>query len=117
MSDRLPSGLVVSALIRRVHDAGGAAMVLAKGDAHGGMVLVVTLEKGRNTGLLERGIGPDGAPALIATGPVPAGEARGDAEAATNYWQRRRQRDPDLWVVELDVPSAERFAAETILDD
>ncbi|MBN9940404.1 DUF1491 family protein, partial [Listeria monocytogenes] len=30
------------------------------------------------------------------------------------YWRRRRDRDPDLWVVELDIPSAERFAAETI---
>ena len=29
--------------------------------------------------------------------------------------RRRRARDPDLWVIELDIAGAERFAAETIL--
>jgi hypothetical protein len=33
------------------------------------------------------------------------------------YWRRRRERDPDLWVIELDIAEAERFAAETILAD
>jgi hypothetical protein len=31
------------------------------------------------------------------------------------YWQNRRRRDRDLWVVELDIPHAERFVAESIL--
>jgi len=35
--------------------------------------------------------------------------------ARESYWQRRRARDPDLWVIELDIASPERFAAETIL--
>ena len=26
----------------------------------------------------------------------------------------RRRSDPDLWVIELDIPEAERLAAETI---
>jgi len=30
---------------------------------------------------------------------------------------RRRRNDPDLWVVELDIAQAERFAAETMLGD
>ena len=49
--------------------------------------------------------------ALISVGP--AGESR----EITDYWQRRRRTDPDLWVVELDIAEAERFAAETILGD
>jgi hypothetical protein len=32
-----------------------------------------------------------------------------------DYCRRRRARDPDLWVIELDSPEAERFTAETIL--
>jgi hypothetical protein len=31
-----------------------------------------------------------------------------------DYWRRRRARDPDLWVIELDIAQAERFAAETM---
>ena len=80
MSGRLPSDLLVGALLRRVNDA--------------------------------RGIGADGSRGLIETGPK-----AGAAESLDDYWQRRRQRDPDLWVVALDIPQAKRFAAETIGDD
>jgi hypothetical protein len=108
---RLASGLVVNALVRRVNAAGGSAMVLAKGDAEAGAILVLALERGGDPRFLERGIGPDGMPALVRSGPGdPADEA-----AVSDYWQRRRSRDPDLWVIELDIAGAERFAAETML--
>jgi hypothetical protein len=32
----------------------------------------------------------------------------------TGYWRRRRERDRDLWVIELTVAGVERFIAETI---
>jgi hypothetical protein len=110
MSARLASGTLVSALLRRVHDAGGSAMVLAKGDATAGGILLLTYERGTNPRFLERGIGPDGNPALIASGPATIA----DEIAVTDYWQRRRSRDSDLWVIELDIVQAERFAAETM---
>jgi hypothetical protein len=86
--------------------------VRARGDAESGtIVLILNGERGE-TRLLERAIGPDGKPLLVATGPVdPSDDAARDA-----YWRRRRARDPDVWVIELDIASAERFAAETILD-
>jgi len=111
MSDRLPSGLVVSALLKRVNDAGGIGMVLAKGDAQAGGILVLVQERDGAPRFLERGLGPDGAARLIQTGP---GDAADPLQSA-DYWQRRRARDPDLWVIELDIAGAERFAAETIL--
>ena len=98
---RLATHIVVSALLRLTNDSGGFAVVLAKGDAQAGGILIVIAERA-----VERGIGPDGNTALI--------ESYGGAEV-TDYWRRRRQRDPDLWVVELDSPLAERFAAETVL--
>lgn len=110
MSARLASGTAVSALVRRVHAAGGSAMILARGDATAGGILVLALERGANPRFFERGIGPDGTPALLPSGPA---ELPDDA-AATSYWGRRRDRDPDLWVVELDIADAERFAAETL---
>jgi hypothetical protein len=97
----------VSALVRRVHDAGGSAMVLARGDATGGGVLVLLLDRGTNPRFRERGLS-DGA-GLIESGPIAP-----DPSAAADYWQRRRARDPDLWVVEVDVADGARFADETI---
>lgn len=111
MTPRLTSGLVVNALIRRVNAEGGSAMVLAKGHAEAGAILVLALERGANPRFFERGIGPDGLSALLPSGP----STLDDPGAVTDYWQRRRSRDPDLWVVELDIAAAERFAAETII--
>lgn len=105
MSERLPTHLLVTLMLRRINDAGGFGAVLAKGDAGAGGVLVVA--RGRNAAvrLFERGLGPDGRPGLIESTPT---------EDVDGYWRRRRRRDPDLWVIELDGADAERFAAETI---
>ncbi len=108
MSGRLPSSLLVGALLRRVGEGGGMGMVLARGDEQAGAILVVAVDRGSSPRLWERGVGPDGRVALIESTP---------ATDPDEYWRRRRSRDPDLWVIELDVPAAERFAAETMLDD
>lgn len=107
---RLAAGLLVNALVRRVNAAGGSAMVLAKGDGEAGAILVLTLERGRQPAFFERGIGADGEAALVRSGPAEFS----DDGAVSDYWQRRRSRDSDLWVVELDIAEAERFAAETL---
>ena len=103
---RLPTHLLVAALLRRVNDAGGMAMVRARGDAGGGAVLVLLEQEGR---AVERGLGADGAPALVDSRAVTATEPLDD------YWHRRRQRDPDLWVIELSAPDAETLASEALL--
>ena len=61
MSGRLPSGVLVGAMLRRVNDAGGIGTMLARGDDQAGAILVITLEKGVNPQIWERGIGPSGA--------------------------------------------------------
>ena len=103
---RLPTAVLVSAMLRQVNDAGGFGAVLAKGDAQAGAVLVVAVERGASR-LLERGIGPDGRIGLIDSTP---------ADDLTGYWRRRRARDADLWVIELDIAGAERFAVEVLTD-
>ena len=110
MTARVTSAVMASALIRRVNQAGGSAMILAKGDATAGGILLLTLEKGANPRFFERGIGPHGEPALLSAGPA----TLEDDNATTSYWRRRRERDSDLWVIELDIAQAERFAAETM---
>ena len=84
-------------------------MVLAKGDPQAGAILTIGgPSDAANYASWSVGSGPSGAIALIDTTPP------GDI---TDYWRRRRDADPDLWVIELIIASAERFAAETILDD
>jgi hypothetical protein len=106
-SERLATGVLVSAMLRRVNDAGGFGTVLAKGDPQAGAVLIVAIDRAE-TRLLERGIRPNGRPGLIDSTP---------ADDLTAYWQRRRARDPDLWVIELDIPDSQRFAAESMALD
>ncbi len=111
MTQRLPTHLAVGALLRRVNDGGGLAVVRARGEMQGGALLVLIAE-GRGVRALERMRGLDDRDTL-----VPAGPASSDPDALEEYWRNRRRRDPDLWVIELDVPHAERFVAETILSD
>jgi hypothetical protein len=112
MNDRLPTGLAVNALVRLVNQAGGSAMVLARGDRDSGSVLLVVEQRDGSPQLFERGFAPDGRRAV-----VPVGPAQGDPHAVLDYWHRRRRSDPDLWVVEVNVADAQRLAAETIYAD
>jgi hypothetical protein len=110
MTARLSSAMLVSALIRRVEIAGGSAMVLAKGDPGGGAVILACAERGLVSQLLERVLGIDGVYAWSRCGP--------DAqEGFAQYLERRRASDPDIWIIELDIAGAERFAAEMIASD
>lgn len=107
MSARLPTHLLVAALLRRVNDAGGIAVVRARGDADTGAILILLEREER---LVERAFDLNGRDVLISSG-----AASGSNESPDDYWQRRRQKDPDLWVVALDIADAQRFAAETVL--
>ncbi len=106
-SPRLASAVKVSALLRRVGAAGGFGTVLARGDATAGSIAVVVREEG-----IERLL----APMMAHSGGYDWIEVA--AAAAIPAWvERARQRDPDLWVIELDIPDAARFVAETLRDD
>lgn len=103
---RLTSAMLIGVLVRRVQAEGGFAMVLVKGDPTSGTILVQALEKGQETGFFERISDYAGGYRLAPCGP--------DAADRPAYIERRRRSDPDLWIIELDVPEAERLAAETL---
>ncbi|MGF7148321.1 hypothetical protein FHS96_001949 [Sphingomonas zeicaulis] len=109
MSIRLTSRMLVSALVRRAHAEGGHAMVLRHGDDGAGTVLLQCVDRGRFVALIERQLDHLGRYRWARCGPA---DDEGSALAA--YIDRRRARDPDLWLVELDIVEPERFAAETI---
>ncbi len=107
---RLDTQTLVSALIRRVQNAGGFATVVHKGDASGGIILVQLLDRGRFGTLLERLTDLDGHQTMVPC--WPGNEVQ--PSEISNYISRRKRSDPDLWLVELDIADGERFAAETL---
>jgi hypothetical protein len=104
---RLTSSVLATALLRRAQDEGGFGAVLAKGDPTAGAIAVILAEKGRKACFLERLLLPDGSYSWQSA----RQEIENEADF-NSFLQRRRNSDPDLWILELDIASAERFAAE-----
>lgn len=102
---RLASHLLVSALIRQAEGQGGFAAVLRKGDRMAGSILLIRRERGQNPGLFERFPSLDGkgnwSEIII--------EDIEKEEKISEYLARRTARDPDIWILELDVPFEQRF--------
>jgi hypothetical protein len=97
----------VSLLLRRIGALGGFGAVLARGDSTAGAIAIVTHS---------RVMGVDD----VLLSPMPAASGGYDwlplasGEAIPGWIERARRYDPDLWVVELDIPDAARFVAETL---
>jgi len=108
MIPRLATNLLIGALVRKAEAEGGFAAVLSKGDESSGSVLVILTEKGTNPRIYERLLGADG---LYSWQETPACGLDKPLEVS-DFLARRTRIDPDLWVIELDIPSAERFAAD-----
>ncbi len=107
MEARLTSSMLAGALLRRAEAEGGFAVVMAKGDPTAGAITVILREKGANPRFLERLLQPDGSYAWRESGQAFENEAD-----LISFLDRRKSIDPDLWILELDIASAERFAAE-----
>ena len=107
MEPRLPTHLEVSGLIRAVEAAGGFATVISRGHREAGTLAVLTMERGGNARLHERMPQLDGSRSFTCT----REETSENKEDFAEYLARRGAQDPDLWIVELDVPDGERFIA------
>jgi hypothetical protein len=108
MEARVAASVLASALLRKAEGEGGFGAVLAKGDATAGSILVILLERGANPRLFERLLQPDGLYSWQEGG----SQIIENPRQVPEFIARRRRFDPDLWIIELDIPSAERFAAE-----
>src|ERR1700730_17557500 len=103
MEARLKAGLWVQALIRRCDLAAVAVVVIARGDADAGAVLLKSLSRDGGCTVLSQSRRADGALVwLRATGAAAVPEADADA-----YIGRQRGRDPDLWFVEVATGAME----------
>jgi len=96
---RIKAGIWVSAALRLGSVDGKPGMVIRRGDADAGGVLVIL--RGR-TGNMVLSQFRDAAGELAwmrGTGPVPVNEAETDV-----YVKRQVNYDSDLWVIEFDAP-------------
>ena len=103
MSERLPTQLEVGGLLRQAQAGGGFAVVLRRGDPDRGDLVVQISERGEPVAMLERRLSPDFSYHWV----------RQDAiEDLAQFLENRAHRDPDFWLIELDIADAERFVAE-----
>ena len=105
---RLTSRFLIDLLLRRTDAAGGFATILASGDAQSGVILIQCRARGAAGPLLERHFSMTGAYVWEDVG----ASVGGDEAARTAYLDRRKNADPDLWIVELDIADAPRLVAE-----
>ncbi len=102
---RLTSEFQISALKRLAEAGGDFATVLHKGDSTSGAILLVGQIRGQNPVVFDRYPSLDGRSEWQAIDL----QDHENTEKIVQYWQGRVNRDPDLWVFELDVASTERL--------
>jgi hypothetical protein len=102
---RLAADVLVSALRRQADAYGAFAAIVRKGDRTSGSILLIRREKGRNPVLFEHMSAVSGGAHWVE---IPSQDVDKE-QYIIDYLGRRVNRDPDLWIVELDVPFAERF--------
>jgi hypothetical protein len=109
LSERLPAGVEVAAIMRHVQGAGGFASILHRGDADRGAISLLVVERGRPEAVLERRMAAD---FTYRWTKVPSSVAL-EGSGWRDWVESMSRIDPDCWLVELDVADAERFIAET----
>jgi hypothetical protein len=107
MNARLPAHLEADAIRRLAESLGGFATVLAKGERDAGTIALVILCRGEGAALYERMPQLDGNRLFSRT-------RQQDTDNPQDFFaalEKRCDRDPDLWLIEADVPDSERFVA------
>ena len=105
----LSTDLWVGALIRRAEQGGAFPVVVRKGDARAGAVLVKVVNRADNsTRLYAEATRMDGEQVWMQP-------ARSEQEPDLDrYIERAVRIDPDIWVVEIDDRSGRHFLTEPV---
>lgn len=113
MEARLPTHVWVGALIRRVQAAGASAFVIQHGDEDRGDVLVKVARLDGTASAYIPGMGLSGERVFIDLASQDIGPAEREVDA---YIARACDRDPDLWVIEIEDREGRHFLTETVED-
>lgn len=111
MDDRLPTWLWIDALARRAQTAGAALFVLQKGDRDRGSVLVKVATLDGQARVYSPGMGMDGDRVFVDLSIQGVGPDEAGVDA---YVARTRQRDSDIWVVEIEDKDGRHFLTEPV---
>jgi len=98
--DRAAAEFWIMAHVRRCNDQGVSAMVVRRGDERGGTLLLKINRFDAGCKVLSQARDMDGKPGWMAAF---SGELVEEKEADA-YIARAMERDPDLWVVEIESP-------------
>ena len=107
MDARLSAHIEVAAIRRIAESMGGFATILARGERDAGTIGIVIIGRDEPAVLFERMPDSAGNRTFVAT-------AWQDTEKPSEFsatLERRCSRDPDFWLIEVDVPERERFVA------
>lgn len=105
----LSTDIWVSALIRRAELAGGFGVVVRKGDARAGAVLVKVLNRTENSvRLFSEATRMDGERVWMRP------SQSEDEPDLDRYIERAVRVDPDLWVVEIEDKQGRHFLTEPV---
>ena len=86
----------------------GLGLVLAKGEKDAGTILILTMYRGEDAVLFERMPQIDGSRPYIAA----KRQNPENKHEIFEYVERRRNQDPDIWVIEADIADPARFIAQ-----
>lgn len=109
--ERLPTKVWVDALVRRAQIAGASAFVLQRGEESRGDVLIKVADLQGEARAYTPRTSMEGTRIfvdLIAQGVGP------EENAVDTYVQRAKERDLDLWIIEIEDREARHFLTEPI---
>jgi hypothetical protein len=108
---RLATSAWVNALLRRVHSKGATGVVLAKGDATAGSVILV---QRRRSGVTTAWyLVPDQRHGRVWSRAREQTDGRSDQ--IDEFLEKQRRFDRDLWVIELDVEELAQLIDEPMI--
>lgn len=111
MVDELKTDFWASALIRRAQIGGAFAGVVRKGDTDAGAVLVKVATLDRKARLYAPARNGEGARIWLDLSAGTLGDDEGEVDAAI---RKRAERDPDLWVIEIEDREGRHFLMEPV---
>jgi hypothetical protein len=111
--DRLPSKLWIEALVRRAQLAGASAFIVQHGDDDRGDVLIKVARLNGTAAAYVPSTNLDGVRVFLNLEMQGVGP---DEASVGEYVRRARERDRDLWIVEIEDREGRTFLSETVED-
>lgn len=108
-NERLPTKVWVDALVRRAQVAGASAFVLQSGDASRGDILIKVADLAGGGRVFVPRTNMDGEQVFVDLAVQGVGPEEQTADA---YVRKARERDRDLWIIEIEDRDGRHFLTE-----